>query len=78
MWLLILVDALKVASTLLCWDKKLSRCGGLDMRELTIHDAHQLFLNRTLTSKALTKFYIRRIHAMNPELHAVIEVNNCA
>ncbi|KAJ9086845.1 hypothetical protein DSO57_1039338 [Entomophthora muscae] len=60
---------------LLHLDADMSHCCKVDIRELTIQAAHKLLMNGTLSSASLTKCYIRRIRAMNPQLRAVIEIN---
>lgn len=56
-------------------DAALGSCQGVEIRELTIEQAHAHFATRRLTPAQLTKCYLDRIAAMNPRLNAVIEVN---
>ncbi|KAJ3682559.1 hypothetical protein LUZ60_015132 [Juncus effusus] len=43
--------------------------------ECTIESIHEAFTQRILTSHELTKHYIAQIEALNPILHAVLELN---
>ena len=49
--------------------------GGLDPEKATVLDFQRAMDRGRLTSVQLVNFYTARIHALNPLLHAVIEVN---
>ena len=48
---------------------------GIDLESATIPDLQRAMSSRRLSSVQLTGFYLRRIRALNPELHAVIATN---
>jgi amidase len=48
---------------------------GIDLESATIPDLQRLMNRHKLTSVQLTSFYLRRIRALNPRLHAVNFVN---
>jgi amidase len=48
---------------------------GLDLDNLTVLDLQRFMDGHRLSSVALTDFYLDRIRALNPALHAVIETN---
>ncbi|HLZ37578.1 MAG TPA: amidase family protein [Mycobacteriales bacterium] len=48
---------------------------GVRLDRATVLDLQQAMRRRRLTSSALTNFYLARIRALNPRLHAVIETN---
>ena len=48
---------------------------GIDLESATIPDLQRAMTARRLSSAQLTGFYLRRIRALNPELHAVIATN---
>jgi amidase len=52
-----------------------ARLGGVDLERATVLDLQHAMRRHRLTSVALTRFYLRRIEALNPVLHAVIETN---
>ncbi|KAJ9072622.1 hypothetical protein DSO57_1025619 [Entomophthora muscae] len=56
-------------------DDRLGKCHGIEIRELTINQAHEYFKSGSLTPEKLTECYLNRIKEMNPFLNAVIEVN---
>ncbi len=49
--------------------------GGVDLDRATVVDLQKAFTDRKLSSTGLTSFYLARIRALNPRLHAVIETN---
>jgi len=49
--------------------------GSIDLESATIPDLQRLMDRHKLTSVQLTSFYLRRIAALNPRLHAVIATN---
>lgn len=51
------------------------RFGGVDLDKATVLDLQKAFRDRKLSSTGLTSFYLARIRALNPRLHAVIETN---
>jgi hypothetical protein len=59
-------------------DESLSRCGPIDIRELTISQTQKLFHSGALTSTQLTKCYLTRIQLIDPILKSVIQVNPAA
>ncbi|CAL8142432.1 unnamed protein product [Orchesella dallaii] len=63
------------SENLMYLDSIYSKCKGIDIREITITRLQQLFSTDQLSSQDLTACYTQRIHAMNPYLKAVIEVN---
>jgi amidase len=48
---------------------------GIDLEHATIPDLQKAFSSRRLSSVVLTAFYLRRIHALEPRLHALIASN---
>src|SRR5256714_9997677 len=48
---------------------------GIDLEAATVLDLQAAMRDGRLTSAQLTGFYLRRIRALNPRLHAVIETN---
>ena len=48
---------------------------GIDLESATIPDLQRAMDRHKLTSVQLTSFYLRRIAALNPRLHAVIMTN---
>jgi amidase len=48
---------------------------GIDLDTVTVLDLQRAMNSRRLSSTALTAFYLNRIHALNPKLHAVLEIN---
>src|SRR5688572_3705916 len=48
---------------------------GIDLERATVLDLQRAMANRRLNAVALTAFYLHRIRALNPRLHAVIETN---
>jgi amidase len=48
---------------------------GIDLESATIPDLQRAMNRGRLSSVQLTSFYLRRIRALNPELHAVIATN---
>ncbi|KAJ1270220.1 hypothetical protein BS78_06G037300 [Paspalum vaginatum] len=52
-----------------------ARARGFRFEEATIDSIHRGFKNGSLTSTALVRFYLGQIARLNPQLHAVIEVN---
>jgi amidase len=48
---------------------------GIDLDTVTVLDLQRAMNSRRLSSTALTAFYLNRIHALNPKLHAVLETN---
>ncbi|URD91206.1 amidase C869.01-like [Musa troglodytarum] len=50
-------------------------CRGFEFQEATIDGIQLAFREGSLTSRRLVEFYLTQIHALNPLLHAVIEVN---
>lgn len=50
-------------------------CRGFEFHEATIDGIQLAFREGSLTSRRLVEFYLTRIRALNPLLHAVIEVN---
>ncbi|TKY67689.1 carbon-nitrogen ligase, with glutamine as amido-N-donor [Spatholobus suberectus] len=52
-----------------CWDWQLS------INEASIEDIQEAFARKELTSTQLVDYYLHRIHALNPVLRAVLEVN---
>jgi amidase len=51
---------------------------GVDLERATIRDLQAAFRSGRLSSTRLTAFYLGRIRALNPELHAVIATNPAA
>src|SRR2546430_2132680 len=51
------------------------RLFGIDLEHATVLDLQRAMDHRRLGSVQLTGFYLRRIQALNPKLHAVIETN---
>ncbi|KAL1921970.1 uncharacterized protein VTP21DRAFT_10612 [Calcarisporiella thermophila] len=56
-------------------DRDLSSCNGVTIVETNILALQDAFNNKKLTAKQLTECYIKRIRAIDPYLHSVIEVN---
>ncbi|KAJ9082065.1 hypothetical protein DSO57_1008198 [Entomophthora muscae] len=56
-------------------DELHAQCHGVDICELSILEAQELQLNRSLDAVQLTECYLRRIGELNPGLNAVIEIN---
>jgi amidase len=52
-----------------------ARLGGINLDHATVLDLQHAMRRQRLTSVDLTRFYLRRIHALNPALRAVIETN---
>nr|XP_019709151.1 LOW QUALITY PROTEIN: probable amidase At4g34880 [Elaeis guineensis] len=52
-----------------------SNCRGFEIKEATIDGIQQAFKEGSLTSRQLVEYYLDQIRALNPLLHAVIEVN---
>src|SRR5438067_9027406 len=52
-----------------------ARLLGIDLERTTVLDLQRLMRERRLSSVLLTGFYLGRISALNPMLHAVIETN---
>lgn len=50
-------------------------CRGFEFQEATIDGIQLAFREGSLTSRRLVEFYLTQIRALNPLLHAVIEVN---
>ncbi|XP_064952163.1 probable amidase At4g34880 [Musa acuminata AAA Group] len=50
-------------------------CRGFEFQEATIDGIQLAFREGNLTSRRLVEFYLTQIRALNPLLHAVIEVN---
>jgi amidase len=48
---------------------------GIDLEQATVLDLQDAMDRRNLSSTQLTLFYLDRIRALNPKLHAVIETN---
>ena len=48
---------------------------GFQFEEATVDSIHRGFKNGSLTSTALVRYYLGQIARLNPQLHAVIEVN---
>lgn len=48
---------------------------GMNLDAATVVDLQKAFNGRKLTSAGLTSYYLDRINALNPKLHAVIETN---
>jgi amidase len=48
---------------------------GIDLERATIPDLQRAMDSRRLTAVELTRFYLHRIRALNPKLHAVITTN---
>src|SRR5437660_12193685 len=48
---------------------------GVDLDKVTVLSLQANMNTLRLTSVGLTAFYLARIHALNPSLHAVLEVN---
>ena len=55
-----------------------TKINGIDVDETTIPELEKLMNRGQLTSVQLTNFYLRRIHNLNPKLHAVITVSPTA
>ncbi len=55
-----------------------TRVDGIDVDTTTIPQLEALMDQRRLSSEDLVRFYLRRIEALNPELHAVITVSDTA
>src|SRR6266542_1483463 len=51
---------------------------GVDLERATVLDLQRAMSSHRFSSVLLTAFYVRRIHALNPSLHAVIETNTDA
>src|SRR4051812_27503206 len=51
---------------------------GVDIDAATIPQLQRLMNRHRLSSAQLVRFYIRRIHRLNPKLHAVITVDRTA
>src|SRR6266545_2666088 len=51
---------------------------GVDLERATVLDLQRAMSSHRFSSVLLTAFYVRRIHALNPSLHAVIETNRDA
>ncbi|RDY07434.1 hypothetical protein CR513_08460, partial [Mucuna pruriens] len=47
----------------------------LSIKEASIEDIQEAFARKELTSRELVEYYLHRIHALNPKLRAVLEVN---
>ncbi|KAL1920345.1 uncharacterized protein VTP21DRAFT_1491 [Calcarisporiella thermophila] len=56
-------------------DQDLSSCNGFTIVETNILALQDAFNKKKLTAKQLTECYIKRIQAIDPYLHSVIEVN---
>jgi amidase len=52
-----------------------ARRAGIDLDRATVLDLQRAIRAHRLSSTLLTGFYLARIHALNPKLHAVIETN---
>ena len=52
-----------------------TNCRGFEIEEATIDGIQQAFKEGSLTSRQLVEYYLDQIQALNPLLHAVIEVN---
>jgi amidase len=52
-----------------------AEAAGFDLDRVTVLDLQRAMRDRKLSSLLLTGFYLSRIHALNPKLHAVIETN---
>ncbi|KAG1361929.1 putative amidase [Cocos nucifera] len=52
-----------------------TNCRGFEIKEATIDGIQQAFNEGSLTSRQLVEYYLDQIQALNPLLHAVIEVN---
>src|SRR2546423_15428143 len=52
-----------------------ARLAGLDVDRATVLDLQRAIREHRISSVLLTLFYLRRIHNLNPTLHAVIETN---
>ncbi len=51
---------------------------GINLERATIPDLQQAFQSHQLSSVVLTAFYLRRIRALEPRLHAMTEINRKA
>ena len=51
------------------------RVAGINIDAKTIPQLERLMNRHRLTSVQLVRFYVKRIHTLNPKLHAVITVN---
>ena len=55
-----------------------TKVAGIDVDATTIPELQKLMNSHRLSSVELTKFYLRRIHQLNPKLNAVITVSPTA
>src|SRR5918994_1319865 len=62
-------------ATALDRDGDFTPLGGIDLQRATVLDLQHAMRRQRLTSVGLTRFYLHRIRALNPVLHAVIETN---
>jgi amidase len=51
------------------------RLHGIDLEKATVLDLQRAMREHRISSVLLTAFYLRRIRALNPKLHALIETN---
>ncbi|MDT4986818.1 MAG: amidase [Micromonosporaceae bacterium] len=56
-------------------DAAIAGVAGIDLTRATVLDIQRAMHGRRLSSVGLTGFYLARIRALNPRLHAVIETN---
>jgi len=68
----------QIRTSLLDTDLKLAFCGNVNLREITITQLQTALTNSQLTSVQLVECYMRRIKAMDPYLHAVLQLNQDA
>jgi len=68
-------ECITKSAEILKLDLELGYCRDLSIREVTIYEVHQALRNHQITAEELTSTYLKRIEALNPHLHAVIEVN---
>jgi amidase len=69
------VALLATTALLLTTAARADAASGVDLQRATVLDFQRAMAQRRLTSVALTATYLGRIAALNPRLHAVIEVN---
>src|SRR6185295_372951 len=69
------VAVLATTTLLLTTAARADAAPGVDLQQDTVLDLQRAMAHRRLTSVGLTATYLGRIAALNPRLHAVIEVN---
>ncbi len=65
----------QIRTTLLDIDLKLALCGNVNLREITITQLQSAMANSELTSVQLVECCTKRIKAMDPYLHSVLQIN---